>query len=213
MRRLRAQWCVQMNGFTFGTCVLSYQSHPYKEGALIPVTMERWCGYETVVCTCITSIFSEASVQVSSRNDAPLRIAQDVWNRFLNWSRLLVTNTAVCLEKTEKFCLIALTCEANFLIARYLDTRWVPKQRWEERFQYKKRVSMSVQRLGKHPLLLSHTYIPRWSPGVIIPLQEQVCINSLFNLVSKAMRVTLVWLFFALWLVHKICATISANQL
>ena len=44
MRRLRAQWCVQMNGFTFGTCVLSYQSHPYKEG-------------ETVVCTCITSIF------------------------------------------------------------------------------------------------------------------------------------------------------------
>ena len=78
MRRLRAQWCAQMNGFTFGTCVLSYQSHPYKEGALIPVTMERWCGYETVVCTCITSIFLEASVQVSSRNDAPLRIAQDV---------------------------------------------------------------------------------------------------------------------------------------
>ena len=39
MRRLSAQWCVQMNGFIFGTCVLvSYQSHPYKESALIPVS-------------------------------------------------------------------------------------------------------------------------------------------------------------------------------
>ena len=64
MRRLRAQWCVRMNGFIFGTCVLSYQSHPYKESALIPVTMERWRGYEIVVCT--TLIFLELSVQVSS---------------------------------------------------------------------------------------------------------------------------------------------------
>ena len=76
MRRLSAQWCVQMNGFIFGTCVLSYQSHPYKESALIPVTMEIWCGYETVECT--TLIFLEASVRVSSRRDALLRIAQDI---------------------------------------------------------------------------------------------------------------------------------------
>lgn len=75
MRRLRAQWCVQMNGFTFGTCVLSYQSHPYKESALISVPMESWRGYETVECT--TLIFLEVSVRVSSRNDAPLLIAQD----------------------------------------------------------------------------------------------------------------------------------------
>ena len=59
MRQLRAQWCVQMNGFIFGTCVLSYQSHPYKESAFIPVTMESWCGYETVECT--TLIFLEVS--------------------------------------------------------------------------------------------------------------------------------------------------------
>ena len=130
MRRLSAQWCVQMNGFIFGTCVLlSYQSHPYKESALIPVPMESWRGYETVECT--TLIFLEVSVRVSSRNDTPLRIAQDIWNRFPNWSPLLVTDTAVCLEKTEKFC----SC---------LDTRWVlhRKQRWEERFHYKRRVSI-----------------------------------------------------------------------
>ena len=143
MRRLSTQWCVQMNGSIFGTCVpLSYQSHPYKESALIPVPMESWRGYETVECT--TLIFLEVSVRVSSRNDAPLRIAQDIWNRFPNWSPLLVTDTAVCLEKTEKFCLIELTCKANFLIVQCLDTRWVLhlKQRWEERFHYKRRVSI-----------------------------------------------------------------------
>ena len=60
MRRLSAQWCLQMNGFIFGTCVLlSYQSHPYKESALIPVPMESWRGYETVECT--TLIFLEVS--------------------------------------------------------------------------------------------------------------------------------------------------------
>ena len=143
MRRLSAQWCVQMNGFIFGTCVLlSYQSHPYKESALIAIPMESWRGYETVECT--TLIFLEVNVRISSRNDAPLRIAQDIWNRFPNWSPLLVTDTAVCLEKTEKFCLIELTCKANFLIVQCLDTRWVlhRKQRWEERFHYKRRVSI-----------------------------------------------------------------------
>lgn len=38
MRRSRAQWCVQMNGFLLGTCVMSYQSPPYKERARIPAT-------------------------------------------------------------------------------------------------------------------------------------------------------------------------------
>ena len=90
MRRSCGQWCLQMNGFIFGTCVLSYQSHPYKKSAHIPVIIESWCGYETVV-------------------------------------RMI------------------------FL----------------------------------------------FSTGVIIPLHEHVCIKSVFNLVSKVIKVALVWLFFA----------------
>ena len=120
MRRLSAQWCVQMNGFIFGTCVLvSYQSHPYKESALIPVPMESWRGYETVECT--TLIFLEVSEylpEMTRRFESPR-----IYEIDFQTSPLLVTDTAVCLEKTEKFCLIELTCKANFLIVQCLDTR------------------------------------------------------------------------------------------
>ena len=56
---------------------------------------------------------------------------------------------------------------------------------------------------------MSHTCVLRWSPGVIIPLQEHVYIKSVFNLVSKVTEVALVWLSFASWLVNKIRAIIS----
>ena len=67
-------------------------------------------------------------------------------------------------------------------MARCLDTRLIlyAKQRQEERSHYNKRVS-----------------IRHISAKVSIPLQEHVCIKSVFNLVSKVIQVALVWPFFA----------------